>query len=76
MRGLIDSGTFEKETVTLAAADGRMMLGQLSTPGLGVDAKWNQKELTFVLPKLEAGKTLELTVLDSGLNAKRRILVA
>jgi membrane dipeptidase len=69
VRGLVDAGDFSETTVTLSAPDGRMMLGQLSPAGLGVDAKSNQKELTFVLPSLKSGETLELTALDSGLNA-------
>lgn len=70
VRGLVDPGDFTENTVTLAKSDGSLMLGQLSAPGLGnEEAKKGQKELTFVLPELAAGKTLQLSVLDSGLNA-------
>lgn len=68
VRGLVSPGDFKKSTVTLAASDGTLMLGQLSAPGLGTKATKNQAELTFVLPKLKAGESLELDVLDSGLN--------
>ena len=69
VQGLVNPGDFEKSTVTLAAPDGTLMLGQLSTPGLGSKGTKNQSELTFILPKLESGKSLKLDVLDSGLNA-------
>jgi hypothetical protein len=61
----------DRQVVTLRDADGKTLLGQISEPSFRELDNSEKKQLTFVLPELAAGKSLELTAYDSGLNSNR-----
>lgn len=61
---------FEGETVTLSDGKGLQIMGQLSVPALHTPGQGN-KQLTFILPSLQAGETMSLTATQTGLNANR-----
>lgn len=66
---LVDTGEFKGDVVTLTDAEGNTMFGQLSVPSIDdVKSAGTQRELTFILPSLKRGQTLELTASDAGLN--------
>ena len=60
---------FEGDYVSLAGPGTQTILGQLSSPGMFAgeanESGEKHRELTFVLPALEAGKTLTLTAKQS-----------
>lgn len=67
---LIDSDVFDGDVVTLSGSNGTQILGQLSVPSL-TRVQDGKRQLTFVLPELAAGESLELTATKAGLNANR-----
>lgn len=67
----MDAKNLDQQVVTLRDADGKSLLGQISAPPFSELENAEKKQLTFVLPELTAGKSLELTAYDSGLNPNR-----
>ncbi len=57
------------KSVTLTDQNGARMIGQLSPPSIAWgETKEGQRELSFVIPSLGAGQTLDLVATTSGLN--------
>ena len=61
---------YEGDVVTLSDSNGNQLFGQLSVPSLHSEGSGN-RQLTFVIPKLEAGETVTYAAHDVGLNVNR-----
>lgn len=61
---------FQGEVVTLDDGKGTRFLGQLSVPSLHCPGEGN-RQLTFVIPALQAGQSMSLTAVAEGLNPSR-----
>jgi hypothetical protein len=77
VKSAIDPGSYEKNHVTLADAQGNLYVGQLSAgPRTTPNSKpgSNQRELTFILPMIEAHQPLKLVATDALLGSHREFV--